>query len=54
MSDSSSPGWDPYSSWCILYHVAKGSVDNRSGGRAGIGFMELMTEWDHVVDLGKI
>ena len=54
MTDSPSGGLDPYSSWCILYHAAKGSVANRREGRAAISFMELMNEWDHTVALGKI
>ena len=53
MSDSSSPGWDPRSSWCILYEAAKWSEGNIREGRAAMCYRDIVSEWGNLRDLGK-
>ena len=49
MSGSSSPGLDPYSSWCILYEAARWTYTE---GRASC-YSELVSEWGNIRELGE-
>ena len=53
MSGSSSPGLDPYRSWCILYEAARWTKGSIREGRAKGCYSELVSEWGNIRELGE-
>ena len=53
MSGSSSPGLDPYRSWCILYEAANWIQGISREGREKSCYSELVSEWGNIRELGE-